>query len=537
MEVKDGSNITASGDPDPQMPAVGSEQAGSRGSSSNDCRDTGVASQAPVILPDTSAELFSTDDLEYTSQTACGPNAVNTMVNLSSSVRSLKACLVTQDEDQGQLIQKASALEIVVDKSRSPLIKEAIKKLLAVVEDIRERRGPVVRAFNAVLINTSAILNDARRHPVANRPPAGTSGVKLTSVSTQTRHGSEFFIRPKKFNARTQTDITNTHDAVPKSTSTEERATDMPCWWEASPMRTQPERRNPNKKSAARTEQRETSDHANEPEFEVVRGRRRRGKKGANKVPTDRTAKEDTAAPQTLKAAKEKRRRPPRTQAVVLEKPGDKSYAQIVKEVKETVQQESLNFEISARRAKSGNLVLETLDKNQADSLVVALKRRFGDSSGIRRPTPSTALILIGIEDSVDEVELRKTLETHDPELKTVNEVKIREGSNGVRTAIVRVPITPGLKLARLKKIRIGWSICRVKELAPRPAGCARCSSPNHDAKVCTGVENRRYFRCKAVGHLIASCKIPKRDVHSGESDQNPCVAAQDKAPSTSACP
>jgi len=120
-----------------------------------------------------------------------------------------------------------------------------------------------------------------------------------------------------------------------------------------------------------------------------------------------------------------------------------------------------LNFEISARRAKSGNLVLETLDKDQADSLVVVLKRRFGDSSGIRRPTPSTALILIGIEDSIDEEELKKTLETHVPELKTLNVVKIREGSNGVRTAIVRVPISPGLKLARLKKLKMGWSICR----------------------------------------------------------------------------
>jgi len=59
--------------------------------------------------------------------------------------------------------------------------------------------------------------------------------------------------------------------------------------------------------------------------------------KGEPKVPTDQTAKVDAATPQTLKAAKEKRRRPLKMQAVVLEKPGDESYAQIVKEVKETV--------------------------------------------------------------------------------------------------------------------------------------------------------------------------------------------------------
>lgn len=201
-----------------------------------------------------------------------------------------------------------------------------------------------------------------------------------------------------------------------------------------------------------------------------------------------------------------------------------------MKEVKETVQKESLNFEISARRAKSGNLVLETLDKDQADSLAAILKCRFGDFRGIRRPTPSTALILIGIEDSVDEV--KETLESHDPELKTLNEIKIREGSNGVRTAIVRVSISPGLK-----ELKIGWSRCRIKELAAKPTGCARFFSPDHVAKACMGAEKRRCFRCKVVGHLIASCKFQNRDVHSGESDQSPRVVAQEEASTSSACP
>uniref|UniRef100_A0A2S2PYS4 Endonuclease/exonuclease/phosphatase domain-containing protein n=1 Tax=Sipha flava TaxID=143950 RepID=A0A2S2PYS4_9HEMI len=43
-------------------------------------------------------------------------------------------------------------------------------------------------------------------------------------------------------------------------------------------------------------------------------------------------------------------------------------------------------------------------------------------------------------------------------ELTPTNMVKIREGANGVRTAIVRVPLAPGLKLARLKKLRVGWA-------------------------------------------------------------------------------
>jgi len=71
-------------------------------------------------------------------------------------------------------------------------------------------------------------------------------------------------------------------------------------------------------------------------EFKVVRKRRPKAKKKPV-IPVGGSAKVDTAAPNTLKAVQGKRRRPPRTQAVVLEKPGDKSYADTVKEVKETV--------------------------------------------------------------------------------------------------------------------------------------------------------------------------------------------------------
>ncbi|KAL4082654.1 hypothetical protein QTP88_029715 [Uroleucon formosanum] len=86
-------------------------------------------------------------------------------------------------------------------------------------------------------------------------------------------------------------------------------------------------------------------------------------------------------------------------------------------------------------------------DKDQADRLADFLKRRFGDSRGIRRPIPSTALILIGIEDSVDEDELKSSLETHDPELKALNVIKIREGSNG---AALDAP----LRITRPKAVR-----------------------------------------------------------------------------------
>lgn len=273
-----------------------------------------------------------------------------------------------------------------------------------------------------------------------------------------------------------------------------------------------------------------TATHEEEGEFTVVRGKKALRRTKA-KAPSTKPEPKKSPSKET-----ETRRHAPRTQAVVLEKLANKTYADTVRDVKEAVRKEPFDFEISARRTKAGNLILETQAKEHADDLAGVLKRQFGESRNIRRPSPSIALLLVGIEDSVDEDELLRTIAVQDNELTPTNIVKIREGANGVRTAIVRVPLAPGLKLASLKKLRVGWATCRIKELV-RKKGCAKCSAPDHVTSDCKGEETRRCFKCKTVGHLIASCKVPQSSDHHRESSQSRRVDVPVMVPSTPKCP
>ncbi|KAL4083900.1 hypothetical protein QTP88_029216 [Uroleucon formosanum] len=77
MNFDNSSIVTASGDSDPQMPATGSEQAGSQGSSSNDRRGMGVASQAPITSHATSAET-TRSVVKVTRETAEGVSGTPT---------------------------------------------------------------------------------------------------------------------------------------------------------------------------------------------------------------------------------------------------------------------------------------------------------------------------------------------------------------------------------------------------------------------------------------------------------------------------
>ncbi|KAF0718116.1 cold shock domain-containing protein 3-like [Aphis craccivora] len=83
----------------------------------------------------------------------------------------------------------------------------------------------------------------------------------------------------------------------------------------------------------------------------------------------------------------------------------------------------------------------------------------------------------------------------------------------------IRVPLIPGFKLARIKKLKVGWAMCRIKKLASRK-GCAKCSAFHHATSECKGEEKRKCFRCKAVGHLIASCMLSHQGGKSGEPDR-----------------
>jgi len=143
------------------------------------------------------------------------------------------------------------------------------------VKVIKSKRDPVVRAINIVMFSASTLEMEAKRPPTASS--------------------------------------TTTPDTGRRSVSTEDRATNTPCWWESGPLRPQLEKRIPTNKTADRTEQKETTDNTREPEFKVASSMKRRGKMGTNKVPTEQTAKVDTAALETLKAVQGKRRRPPRT--------------------------------------------------------------------------------------------------------------------------------------------------------------------------------------------------------------------------------
>jgi len=83
-----------------------------------------------------------------------------------------------------------------------------------------------------------------------------------------------------------------------------------------------------------------------------------------------------------------------------------------------------------------------------------------------------------------------------------------------------------------MKKLKVGWAMCRIKELASRK-GCAKCSASDHATSECKGEEKRKCFRCKAVGHLIASRMLYHQGGMSGELDRGQRTGESAEPPSS----
>lgn len=125
--------------------------------------------------------------------------------------------------------------------------------------------------------------------------------------------------------------------------------------------------------------------------------------------------------------------------------------------IKKTVNDKDLKYDITSKKAKSGNMVLEVPNKEQADLLANFLKIELGETTGIRRLSPTVRLFLLSIEDSVEETVLRSAIEAFDIVLKNIMKLDIRECRSILRTAVIRTPLRAGRRLISEKKIKIGW--------------------------------------------------------------------------------
>lgn len=83
----------------------------------------------------------------------------------------------------------------------------------------------------------------------------------------------------------------------------------------------------------------------------------------------------------------------------------------------------------------------------------------------------------------------------------------LRPAFAGTQKATVKLPQAVALRLARKRRILIGWISCRLK-IREEQQRCYRCWEIGHTASVCKGLDkSRACFKCGEEGHQKAFCQ------------------------------
>ncbi|KAH8355483.1 hypothetical protein KR059_003248, partial [Drosophila kikkawai] len=157
------------------------------------------------------------------------------------------------------------------------------------------------------------------------------------------------------------------------------------------------------------------------------------------------------------------------------------------------------------RRTNNGNLLPEVAKGSveSAETMKESIERVLGDSATVRASTESTKVLVLEIQ-NIDSITSKEEVcaaiaGQFNFEVGRVRVRSMRRGHSETQQAVVSLPIPLGKAVLQRGKVRIGWSMCRIRE---RSAGAQQMS----DIKATDG-----FIRANVGGTSLYSCYLAPR--------------------------
>lgn len=183
---------------------------------------------------------------------------------------------------------------------------------------------------------------------------------------------------------------------------------------------------------------------------------------------------------------------------------GEKSFAEVLKEMKEKVDVSGVDV-VSIRKTTDGAKVVIRKQGEHARNLQQQILQKVsGVTAKIRTATATIQIRDLPPETTSDEV-TEAVAKSADVPLSEVAVKTLRSGYGETITAIVTVPEAAASAVDG-KRIRVAWISCRTRRLAPADK-CFKCWLPGHVARSCKGPDrSKNCFNCGKQGHIRANC-------------------------------
>jgi hypothetical protein len=221
-----------------------------------------------------------------------------------------------------------------------------------------------------------------------------------------------------------------------------------------------------------------------------------------------------TVEENTLRGDKPAKATKKRTAAVFLKPEDGKSFSDVLKKMKDSMNPKTQPVDIRAiRRTREGNVLIE-LDPDSADKEAFgqALRTALQDVAKVR--TSTERKIEIEIRDLEATTDVSDIQEAFDSLFKSNKVRKIfltKPNSREVRLAVATLDEEEAEKLLLVSRLRVGFVNCRVRKRVT-VSQCYKCLGYGHVKKECQGPDRSDLcYRCGVSGHKTKDCQNEPR--------------------------
>lgn len=186
------------------------------------------------------------------------------------------------------------------------------------------------------------------------------------------------------------------------------------------------------------------------------------------------------------------------------------SYAEMIGKIKESVNPGTLEIEIKGTRKTSKDELIIRTERGKADILIKEIKDKVQvEDLTAGEVSNKKPMIVSVIESIATEEDLKKgiksTLRAHtDTEIEVKRMYETKCGDNNAEIWLEEEQVQ---ELARVGKVRVGWSVFNIKRNI-RVDTCLTCLKLGHPTHKCRAQKQEiRCLNCNKSGHEVKNCK------------------------------